>query len=88
MRLGHALSRHGRVQPTSSTAPMGLPQLNDKVAMIQRAGCVFLDHVLVAIKNLSAGWTKAGREAAEGWKTVVMMMMMMMMMMMNDAVIT
>ena len=47
MCLGHALSRHGHVQPTSSTAPMGLPQLNDKVAMIQRAGCVFLDHVLV-----------------------------------------
>ena len=22
--LGHALSRHGHVQPTSSTAPMGL----------------------------------------------------------------
>ena len=49
--LGHALSRHGHVQPTSSTAPMGLQQLNDKVAMIQRAGCVFLDHVLVTIKN-------------------------------------
>ena len=30
---------------------MGLPQLNDKDATIQRAGCVFLDHVLVAIKN-------------------------------------
>ena len=51
MCLGHALSRHGRLQPTSSTAPMGLPQLNDKIATIQRAGCVFLDHVLIAIKN-------------------------------------
>ena len=49
--LGHALSRHGCLQPTFSTAPMGPPQLNDKVATIQRAGCVFLDHVLIAIKN-------------------------------------
>ena len=49
--LGHALSRYGRLQPTFSTAPMGPPQLNDKVATIQRAGCVFRDHVLIAIKN-------------------------------------
>ena len=51
MSLGHALCRYGRLQPSCSTAPMGLPQLNDKDATIQRAGCVFLDHVLVAIKN-------------------------------------
>ena len=62
MSLGHALCRYGRLQPTCSTAPMGLPQLNDKDATIQRAGCVFLDHVLVAIKNFSHILHKPSRD--------------------------